>query len=118
MRLLNTATLHLEGPFIPPFPRYAILSHTWGQEELLLQDMSDAHHHKEKIGYRKIQSCCQRALKDAYGYIWVDTVCIDKTSSAELSEAINSMYKWYSKAEVCYAVLEDLETVQTSDSFF
>jgi hypothetical protein len=118
MRLLNTATYHLAGPFFgPDIPRYAILSHTWGQEELSLQDMSDVHRHQEKRGYRKIQSCCQRALKDAYSYIWVDTVCIDKTSSVELSEAINSMYKWYSKAEVCYAILEDLETVQTSDSF-
>jgi hypothetical protein len=79
--------------------------------------MSDVHRHQEKRGYRKIQLCCQRALKDAYSYIWVDTVCIDKTSNVELSEAINSMYKWYSKAEVCYAFLEDLETVQTSDSF-
>ena len=37
-----------------------------------------------------------------------DTVCIDKTSSAELSEAINSTFEWYEKAEVCYAYLVDV----------
>jgi hypothetical protein len=42
-------------------------------------------------------------------YIWIDTCCIDKSSSAELSEAINSMYRWYEESEVCYAYLEDVE---------
>lgn len=44
-----------------------------------------------------------------FKYIWIDTCCIDKTSSAELSEAINSMYAWYENAVVCYAYLEDVE---------
>jgi hypothetical protein len=39
---------------------------------------------------------------------WIDTCCIDKTSSAELSEAINSMFKWYGDAEICYAYLSDV----------
>ena len=29
-------------------------------------------------------------------------------SSAELSEAINSMYRWYENAQVCYAYLHDV----------
>lgn len=35
--------------------------------------------------------------------------CIDKTSTAELSEAINSMYRWYQKAQVCYVYLADVD---------
>jgi hypothetical protein len=34
--------------------------------------------------------------------------CIDKTSSAELSEAINSMFRWYKNAAVCYVYLSDV----------
>ncbi len=79
--------------------------------------MSDFHRHRGKKGYKKIRSCCRHALEDAYIYLWVDTICINKTSSAELSEAVNSMYKWYSKAQVCHAFLEDLESVQNQDSF-
>lgn len=37
--------------------------------------------------------------------------CIDKTSTAELSESINSMFRWYQKAKICYAYLEDVDDV-------
>jgi hypothetical protein len=67
---------------------------------------------KTKKGYAKIQNCCRQALRDGYHYVWIDTCCIDKSSSAELSEAINSMYKWYAKAKVCYAYLNDVESTQ------
>ncbi|KAH7139679.1 heterokaryon incompatibility protein-domain-containing protein, partial [Dactylonectria estremocensis] len=111
MRLINTYTMQLAGPFFSAdVPAYAILSHTWGPKELCLQDMANVSQHKHKAGYRKIKRFCERALSDGYIYGWVDTVCIDKTSSAELSEAINSMFKWYKNSGVCYAVLEDLHT--------
>ncbi len=48
-------------------------------------------------------------MVDGVRYIWIDTCCIDKSSSAELSEAINSMYRWYEESVVCYAYLEDVE---------
>ena len=57
----------------------------------------------------KIRDCCVFARVNGYRYAWVDTCCIDRTSSAELSEAINSMYEWYSQAAICYAVLEDVD---------
>ncbi|KAK4443821.1 HET-domain-containing protein [Podospora aff. communis PSN243] len=99
MRLINTTTLKLEGPFFGAhLPQYAILSHTWGDEELCLQDMADLSSRENNRA---------RALQDGYDHVWIDTVCIDKTSSAELSEAINSMYEWYAKSTVCYAFLED-----------
>ncbi|KAK4461563.1 HET domain-protein, partial [Cladorrhinum samala] len=47
---------------------------------------------------------------------WVDTCCIDKTSSAELTEAINSMYMWYANSTVCYAWLSDLEPSPDGDN--
>ena len=59
-------------------------------------------------GYRKIQKACQQAFRDGYEYIWIDTCCINKESSAELSEAINSMFSYYSTAEICYAYLQDV----------
>lgn len=91
-------------------PRYAILSHTWAEEEVTFQDFT---HLKEelrhqKLGFRKIEQTCQLARQDGLQYAWVDTCCIDKTSSAEVTEAINSMFKWYTDAAVCYAWLADL----------
>lgn len=76
--------------------------------------MADLSSHANKKGHSKIKKCCARAWQDGYKYVWIDTVCIDKTSSAELSEAINSMYDWYAKAMVCYAFLEDLSSQDAS----
>jgi hypothetical protein len=61
----------------------------------------------QKAGYEKIKRCCETGAADGYEYVWIDTCCIDKTSSAELSEAINSMFRWYKLAEVCYVILSD-----------
>jgi len=92
-------------------PRYAILSHTWGpdQEEVTLVDLEqDAG--TTKAGYRKLQFCADQAAKDGLRYFWVDTCCIDKSSSAELTEAINSMFAWYRDAARCYVYLSDVST--------
>jgi hypothetical protein len=59
-------------------------------------------------GYKKLKMACSIATVDKFDYIWIDTCCIDKTSSAELSEALNSMYRWYEEAEECYAYLADV----------
>jgi hypothetical protein len=58
----------------------------------------------------KIDGCCAQALKDCLDYVWIDTCCIDKSSSAELSEAINSMFAWYERAQVCYVYLADVQS--------
>lgn len=94
------------GNNIPP---YAILSHTWGtdDEEVNLKDVMKSRG-KSKLGYRKLRFCSKQAAKDGLQFFWVDTCCIDKTSSAELSEAINSMFKWYQKATKCYVFLSDV----------
>ncbi|KAF3011345.1 hypothetical protein E8E14_006824 [Neopestalotiopsis sp. 37M] len=91
-------------------PPYAILSHTWGtglDDEVTLQDIKESKG-EEKPGYQKILFCGQQAERDGLDYFWVDTCCIDKTSSAELTEAINSMFRWYQNAQKCYVYLADV----------
>lgn len=97
MRLINTETLRLEGFIGEEIPPYAILSHTWDDDEVsfdeFAQDPASAQVRGRK-GYDKIQKTCQLAFSSGLRYAWVDTCCIDKSSSSELSEAINSMYQW------------------------
>lgn len=88
----------------------AILSHTWAKEEVTFRDMRKSKNRvsaEQKAGFVKIQQTCNLALQDGPKYAWVDSCCIDKSSSAELSEAINSMYMWYRNSAVCYTHLED-----------
>ncbi|KAI1133266.1 HET-domain-containing protein [Nemania abortiva] len=111
MWLLNSCTWELEE-FISykQAPPYAILSHTWGDDEVSFRDWQrePIEDIRKKAGFSKINNCCQQAAADGLGWIWVDTCCIDKGSSAELSEAINSMFQWYKNAVVCYAYLCDV----------
>jgi Heterokaryon incompatibility protein (HET) len=90
-------------------PRYAILSHTWGPEpeEVNFKDMMDGTG-TGKPGYEKIRFCGEQASRDNLQYFWIDTCCIDKSSSAELQEAINSMFFWYRNAAKCYVYLADI----------
>ncbi|KAJ8117390.1 hypothetical protein ONZ43_g4219 [Nemania bipapillata] len=111
MRLINVETLILEEFMIvnPDSLEYAILSHTWEDGEVTFQDFTgDLSHREHKKGFYKIMKTCELARRDGIQYAWVDTCCIDKTSSAELTEAINSMFNWYRDAKVCYAWLADL----------
>lgn len=107
MRLLHTETLELHEFIQDEVPLYAILSHTWGEGEISFQDMYSGEV-DQKAGYDKLQRCCKVAAADGLEYVWIDTCCIDKTSSSELSEAINSMFRWYQEAQVCYAYLSDV----------
>ena len=89
---------------------YAILSHTWihGQEVTYQELVSGSG--KGKTGYEKIKFCGEQAAKDGLLYFWVDTCCIDKSNSTELTTAINSMFRWYRKATKCYVYLADVST--------
>ncbi|CAI0648253.1 unnamed protein product [Colletotrichum noveboracense] len=115
MRLLDARTLRVLEFNNDAIPPYAILSHTWGEEEITYQDLNSqldqiytqikamgnflkakngyqfSSQVKTKKGFVKVEQAAKRALSDRYDYIWIDTCCIDKSSSAELSEAINSM---------------------------
>ncbi|EPE06723.1 HET domain-containing protein [Ophiostoma piceae UAMH 11346] len=118
MRLLNVETMALEmfqgEDTMPP---YTILSHCWGEEEVSLQDFQRGNYHHLK-GFQKIESCCRRTKLEHFKYTWIDTCCINKDSSAELSEAINSMFLWYERAVVCYVYLEDVTWDWTDDTWF
>ncbi|KAH6665614.1 kinesin light chain [Halenospora varia] len=88
-------------------PRYAILSHRWGAEEVTLADLMDGNG-KKMAGYSKIQFCGEQSKRDGLQYFWVDTCCIDKSNSTEVAEAINSMFRWYQNATKCYVYLSDV----------
>jgi len=112
MRLLqynNDGDFTLTEFFEGDIPEYAILSHRWEAGEVTFKDLTDGTS-KGKAGYGKIQFCGEQARRDKLEYFWVDTCCIDKSSSAELSEAINSMFHWYQEAARCYVYLSDVST--------
>ncbi|SMR46216.1 unnamed protein product [Zymoseptoria tritici ST99CH_1E4] len=117
MKLINARTLKLESFHDErKLPQYAILSHVWGDKEV-------QHHHlvahpspaDDDVNYAKVLDTCRQALIDGIGYAWIDTCCIDKTSSVELSEAINSMWRYYEGSAVCYAYMADV-SMRFSDS--
>ncbi|KAK3716341.1 hypothetical protein LTR37_006491 [Vermiconidia calcicola] len=102
MRLIDTATLQLRNNLDSKQH-----SHTWGEHELSLQDFEQAHK-RTGPGFEKIEQCCRLAGEAGIEFAWVDTCCIDKTNSVELTEAVQSMFTWYEDAAVCYAFLDDL----------
>ncbi|KAH8626005.1 hypothetical protein IG631_19884 [Alternaria alternata] len=108
-RLPGSSDFSLVERFGEEIPPYAILSHTWGsdEDEVTFAGLRDTLV-KKKTGYSKLTFCSHQAAQDKLEFFWVDTCCIDKSSSAELSEAINSMFKWYQKAEKCYVLLTDV----------
>jgi hypothetical protein len=89
-------------------PLYAILSHTWTEGEEVTYEELVVGTGKEKTGYAKIRFCVDRAAEDGLQYSWVDTCCINKSSSNELNTAINSMFRWYQRAAKCYVYLWDV----------
>ncbi|KAI9703388.1 MAG: hypothetical protein M1820_005860 [Bogoriella megaspora] len=93
-------------------PRYGILSHTWGleNEEVTFEDVGKGAM-SEKIGYSKIKFCAEQAAQDGLDHCWIDSCCINRSSSPELSEAIISMFRWYSRAAKCYVYLSDVSAV-------
>jgi hypothetical protein len=113
MRLLEcgpndsvSLTKNLVGDKIP---KYAILSHTWGDdsEEVTLKDIKDGTG-QEKTGYDKIRLCAAQIKHNGLRHFWIDTCCIDQTNNNEVSEAINSMFRWYQNATRCYVYLADV----------
>ncbi|VTO93930.1 unnamed protein product [Fusarium graminearum] len=108
MRLINVDTLEMQEFFEPTIPPYAILSHRWGadNEEVSFSDITDGL--TQKTGMAKLKGCCKQAKKDKLDYVWIDTCCINKESSKELDEAINSMFQWYRRASVCYTYMSDV----------
>ncbi|KAI1092425.1 heterokaryon incompatibility protein-domain-containing protein [Rostrohypoxylon terebratum] len=112
-RLINVETYKLEKPLydVP----YAALSHRWGyNQEVSYKDMNRkngviSRKTRNKTGFRKIQGACEQAKTQGLKYVWIDTCCINKENSTELIEALNSMYRYYNEATICYAYLAGLD---------
>jgi len=117
-QLLKARTLRLQEFLADRVLPYAILSHTWERDELTYQGIREGLLESNRNMYMKMRKCCEQAIRDGLNWVWVDTCCIDKTSSAELSEAINSMYEWCQSAAVCYAYLSDVDVQSIEIRYF
>ncbi|KAK6443325.1 hypothetical protein LTR95_000151 [Oleoguttula sp. CCFEE 5521] len=113
MRLLNTTTLAFEEFYDTQQVKYSILSHCWSQDrtdpEVTFQAYLSGTYNPEGQCWKKILRCCALSKERGYQWTWIDTCCIDKSSSAELSETINSMFKWYQDSSECYVFMEDCD---------
>lgn len=114
MRLLSSENETFKDDFDHDgIPTYAILSHCWSkdmnQPEVTYQDYLESIDRSD-TRFDKINKCRALAAFSGIEWVWIDTCCIDKRSGAELSESINSMYRWYAKAHICYAYLDDVGT--------
>lgn len=105
MRLLRTDT---KEPVLESSnddsKEYAILSHRWfeDEEEIAYQDILRATEIavlQSRRGWYKLNQCRKQAVEDGLRHVWLDTCCIDKSSSHELTESINSIYRWYEKPQ-------------------
>ncbi|KAF2500403.1 HET-domain-containing protein, partial [Lophium mytilinum] len=118
MRLLNVDTLELKTFYNrKKRPPYAILSHTWDDNEISFEDMKSLHTVRGLAGFSKVEGCCRIARERGHQWVWIVTLCIDKSSSSELSEAINSMFRWYKEAKECYAYLVDVDWFRPNNVF-
>jgi hypothetical protein len=113
MRLLHANDLTFKDFLGDRIPLYAIVSHRWSEAELsyqsFLRDKEQyVNGHLESYGWTKIVKGTELALQCDLQWIWIDTICINKESSAELTQAINSMYSWYRLATECFVFLPDV----------
>lgn len=108
MWLLCAKTQKLHEFIADEIPPYAALSHTWEADEITFEDIKHGQSYPtSKAGWAKVIKCCQQAIEDGIEFVWIDTCCINKSSSAELQEAINSMFKWYERSLECYVFVSD-----------
>jgi hypothetical protein len=119
MRLLHVEKLTFQVFYPPNIPKYAIASHRWRAElEAMLADVQEK---KDfcSYGFQKVKGFADYVKTHIpdLEWVWIDTCCIDQKSSSELTEAINSMFRWYCEAEVCLAYLQDIPSVN-DDSLF
>lgn len=116
MRLVNINTGSFRYFPTRKKPRYAVLSHRWTKDEVAFSDIHPGNFINAQ-SHIKFRGTIQQAKRDGLEYVWIDTCCIDTQSSAEVSEAINSMYQWYQGAEYCYVYLHDIDESTWRESF-
>ena len=118
MRLLHTTNIRQQEFSDGEVPKYAILSHRWVEDEEITNQAFNEGRLLDRPGWAKIQRSCKIAKSLKHDWIWIDTCCIDRSSSTELSEAINSMFYWYRNAEVCLTYLCDVRKDSNSSRTF
>ena len=116
MRLLHTTNFTFKEFNEDNLEPYAILSHTWSQNEhqpeLTYQPFVAGDYSVDSYGWQKVEDCCRIARARGFKWVWIDSISIDKSSSAELTETINSMYQWYERSTECYVFLDDVDCTQ------
>ncbi|KAI5357718.1 Putative NACHT nucleoside triphosphatase, heterokaryon incompatibility [Septoria linicola] len=118
MRLLNVHTLELED-FLHDVPHYVVASHRWALgDEATTQDVKNKRN-MHKSGYQKVAGFARyvRERIDNIDWIWIDTCCVNQDSSQEVTEAVNSMFRWYTEAELCIAYLIDVVNADDKSEF-
>jgi ankyrin repeat protein len=117
MRLINVHTLKFRT-FLRDKPRYAIASHRWLDNETTFQDFCESKN-VDHQGHQKIINFADYVRNNIAGvdWLWIDTCCINKDSSTELQEAITSMFRWYRDAEICLALLSDVDVPHDTSEF-
>lgn len=117
MRLIHTQKVEFEEYLGGDIPPYAILSHTWDAQEVSFQNFGPRDVLQSRKGGEKVLKTCEVALRDGYQRVWIDSACINKESSAELTEAINSMFNWYKRSSQCYVYLGDFDCQDPGSDF-
>ncbi|THV01252.1 HET-domain-containing protein [Dendrothele bispora CBS 962.96] len=116
--MINTSSLELEdfedGVSIP---HYAILSHTWGAEEIGYHEF-DRLISKKKESLQKIVGACMRARSDGLRYLWIDTCCINQEDQTDVHRNVKNMYSYYRNSRICYAYLVDTDMQDVVESGF
>ncbi|KAG2183084.1 hypothetical protein INT44_006065 [Umbelopsis vinacea] len=85
------------------------VTHRWTQKEITYKNVMDG----KQSGNQTVGDMSQKlsrikeALQKYTRYVWIDTICIDKSNLSELDRSIRSMYKWYAS---CAAVVLDSGT--------
>ena len=120
LRLIDVQTHNFANPtriWAEDKLEYAVLSHRWLAEadEVSFKEIGNPAIAESKNGLFKITGTCELAKKAGLRYAWLDTCCIDKSSSAELQESINSMYRWYAESTVCFVYLKDIDIISNPD---
>lgn len=108
MRLLSTETREFEVFGLENAPPYAVLSHLWGHDEVLFQDVRDGRLLRPRDGLRKLAAACHVAQERKLRYIWIDTCCVDKEIESERSEAVEFSFRIFRSAALCIAYLSDV----------
>jgi hypothetical protein len=80
--------------------RVIFITHRWSDDEKGYRDVMKLKQRKGQTisGMSEKLYRIRTTLLEHTRYVWIDTICIDKSNLSELDEAIRSMYKWYASS--------------------